>query len=431
MPHANGKIYSEVVNGVKKGINTDDVKAVLGESSHEVKTLCISKKINPAAIFRPRYMGGAPHVAPEDFQSKLKELGAPPSGVQGVTMKCVDYGIWVPYFNSIVNGYPYFASRVRWNPRPCDETQFGDLTHFDGYNHNARFTNPVSSVICAIGSPIKVTFRASSSTDNTIGVGSLFGDNENAYFGFFVYEYQGEGFILSGSGALLPKVFINSYYIPQNSAFPTVTSNVIAKNGYNYDIIPIVAVNNNGDWEYYSLFISDSVPGLITKRVGSDDIEFIYFRFSEGGFYPDGDVIETGTSIGVANSTFGFALMMSSPFPKILATTDMDYASGLIRPSTIKITARFTRWNDKKLFTKDFTEANGGLTVLRQLNTNILRMYVPIENYENKVFTWARSVAGTLAGDFDFDIAFTINVNKTGGSEKCSFPGQSWMGVAV
>lgn len=54
MPHSDGKIYTNVVNGVRQGVNTDDVSSVLGVASHDVKTLCQSeKKINIFAAFKP------------------------------------------------------------------------------------------------------------------------------------------------------------------------------------------------------------------------------------------------------------------------------------------------------------------------------------------------------------------------------------------
>lgn len=417
MPHVNGVISAPV--------SVDDVSAVLGVASHDVKTLCVSDKINPAAVFRPRFMGGGVHVAPEDFQSKLKNLAPPSSGVSGITMKCVNYGIWVPYFNSSVGGRPWDASHIRWNPRPCDSTQYGDLTHFIGYDHKAKFKNPVESIVCSQGARIQVTFR-DNSTSESISAQTLFGDNENAYFGFFVYEYTGEGPVLTGTGAVTPKLYLSNYYMIQSSNPHVVSSDFNVSAGKGYDIIPIVAVENNGDYEYYSLFIHDSVSGFYRKMVGTNDIEFIYFRWAEGTFYPDGTDVETGSPIGVDKTTFGFALMMTSPFPKILANSDTAYSTGLIRPSTIKLTAKFTRMSDNMKFTKEFTASNG-LVILQQLGTNILRMYMQTTATGNVVYDWAQSAAGSLAGNFDFEISFTINVDSSGASEKNTFYAQSWM----
>lgn len=414
-------------NGVISApVNTNDVSTALGVASHDVKTLCISDRINPAAVFRPRFMGGAIHVAPEDFQSKLKDLTAPSSGVSGITMKCVKYGIWLPYFNTLSNGRPWDASHVRWNPRPCDSTQYGDLTHFVGYNHGAKFTNPISSIVCSVGEPIKVAFK-DNSTAESITAQTIFGSNEDAYFGFIVYEYTGDGPVLSGTGAVTPKVYLCNYYVSQCSVARVASSDFNVSAGKGYDIIPIVAVQNSGDTEYYSLFIHDSVPGFYRKHVGSNDIEFVYFRFSESTFYPDGDDVETGTAISdIDKTTFGFALMMTSPFPKILANSDTAYSTGLIRPSTIVLTAKFTRQSDNKIFTKDFTQSTG-LVVLNQLNTSVLRMHMQTTPTGNVVYDWASEAAGSLAGNFDFEVSFTINTNTSGASEKNKYYAQSWM----
>lgn len=413
------------ISSSPKAINTGDVNYVLAAGSHDVKTLCIHKNINPAAVFRPRFMGGMVHVATSDFQSRLSQLAAPSSGVSGVTMKCVNYGIWVPYFNSSANGYPWYAGHIKWNPRPADSTQFGDITQFDGYNHNAKFKNPVLTVECAKGSKLKVTFL-DNSTGESITAKTLFGSNENAYFGFFVYEYTGDGPVLSGSGAVTPKLYISNYYVAQTGQMRVVPSdfNVVADK--KYDIVPIVAVDNGGDYEYYSLHISDNVPGIITKYSSSTDIEFVYFRYAETGagdaYYPDGDAMESGSPIsGVTAAVFSFALKMTSPFGKILADSDTSYSSGLIRPGTIKITASFRRLSDGKVFTKDYT-ASSGLNVAHQIS-DTLRMYI----LHSTIMSWAQSTAGTVAGYFDFKISFTINVNTSGSSEKNTFPAVSWM----
>lgn len=429
MPHKNGKIYSEVVNGVKVGINTDDVGAVIGDASHDVKTLCISKRINPAAVFRPRYTSSSTafvHIGPEEFDTKLKNLVAPLSGDSKIQMKCIKYGIWVPYFNRLDEGYPYYASRIRWNPRPCDETQYGDLTHFDGYDHGAKFKNPVQSVVCAVGSKVQVVFQ-DNSTSESITAQTLFGDSDYAYFGFILYEYQGEAPILSGSGAVTPTVHLDSgnVYMASGQA-RVVNSNVFAKSGYNYDIIPIVATDYNGDYEYYSLNISDSVPGRITKSLFIGNIEFVFFRFSEGTFYPDGNTIGTGNNIGVDKTTFGFALMMSQDLFSSIISTNSNQNDGLIRRSSIKIKAKFTRSGDNTVYTNIFTESNG-LVIPNIINKNLLKMYIQTTGNSNKVYEWAQSAAGTLAGYFDFDISFTINIDKSGHTENLQYPAVSWM----
>lgn len=53
MPHSNGRIYTETVSGVRRGVATEDVAAVLGVNSLDVATLCRASNINPWARYKP------------------------------------------------------------------------------------------------------------------------------------------------------------------------------------------------------------------------------------------------------------------------------------------------------------------------------------------------------------------------------------------
>lgn len=53
MPHSNGRIYTEMRNGVRYGVTAEDVAAVLGQASLDVGTLCRAGNINPWAKYRP------------------------------------------------------------------------------------------------------------------------------------------------------------------------------------------------------------------------------------------------------------------------------------------------------------------------------------------------------------------------------------------
>lgn len=59
MPHNNGRIYTETVNGVRYGVSTDDVASVLGLASSDVATLCRAGNINPWARYKPVYIAKA------------------------------------------------------------------------------------------------------------------------------------------------------------------------------------------------------------------------------------------------------------------------------------------------------------------------------------------------------------------------------------
>lgn len=53
MAHSNGRIYTETRNGVRYGVTTEDVAAVLGQASLDVGTLCRASNINPWARYKP------------------------------------------------------------------------------------------------------------------------------------------------------------------------------------------------------------------------------------------------------------------------------------------------------------------------------------------------------------------------------------------
>ena len=53
MAHSNGRIYTETVSGVRRGVTTEDVAAVLGVNSLDVATLCRAANINPWARYKP------------------------------------------------------------------------------------------------------------------------------------------------------------------------------------------------------------------------------------------------------------------------------------------------------------------------------------------------------------------------------------------
>ena len=78
MPHSNGRIYTETRNGVRYGVTTEDVAAVLGQQSLDVGTLCRANNINPWAKYRPlplsRQDRGTP-AALTDAARRLRDWG--------------------------------------------------------------------------------------------------------------------------------------------------------------------------------------------------------------------------------------------------------------------------------------------------------------------------------------------------------------------
>lgn len=118
MGHSNGKITAPV--------NTDDIKAALGETSDDVGTLCTSKKINKASKFKPiKY----------DTPAMLTDAQRA-GDVESIT-KGIIYGVAFSAplaFNELAE-----AGAMRYHA-PEAGTDWLRMTDFIGYDHNAAFT---------------------------------------------------------------------------------------------------------------------------------------------------------------------------------------------------------------------------------------------------------------------------------------------------
>lgn len=131
MPHSNGKIYSEVVNGVKVGINTDDVVAVLGVGSHIVNYLCSNAhdKIKKWSRCKP---------------VDLNTLYA-----TAADMKNANYGLTVPVlsgtFESVVDRIVNKHASTEWvyTPPKGGVNSPYRLTDFENYYQDAQAPFPV------------------------------------------------------------------------------------------------------------------------------------------------------------------------------------------------------------------------------------------------------------------------------------------------
>lgn len=148
MSHANGKIYSEVVNGKLVGINTDDVRLTIGLNSDDVMTLCSSEKNNKFSKHKP--LRGTSPIPTTPVTASTGSDGAP----AGSNPR---YGLLVPTNTAAQLGLSSasrFLKPLAWrastrsggishnvhnytylHPRPG--TDYGRLPDYDGYDHNA------------------------------------------------------------------------------------------------------------------------------------------------------------------------------------------------------------------------------------------------------------------------------------------------------
>lgn len=132
MSHTNSHIYSEVVNGVKIGINTDDVGAVIGVASNDIGTLCYSSsKINKWARNKPEAIGGPEDIT--DAQRKANNFALRMTTTYTTIQNYVNAAKGV---NGItLEGWVYDAPRA-------DRNDWARLTDFDGYRADAQCPFP-------------------------------------------------------------------------------------------------------------------------------------------------------------------------------------------------------------------------------------------------------------------------------------------------
>lgn len=324
MPNANGKIYSEVVNGVKVGIGFDEVSSVLGDASKDEGTLCTSGKINPAAIFRPRFTANNPGLRLIGTDGKFlaaanTEIAAaisqkPPSGAWG----CPNLGIWVPEFvlrNLTSSAYSNMHTYARntWTvPVPDKDgvASFKIIDHFDGYDSNAKFKDPIVHMEVGKKSTTTNTIQIQLSTPSpvnqpgTISVGNMFG-GKGWYFGAVVFRgthpdaiQPSDTMMIFGSGTAIRANDATTVTITKDDAVPSSTTT------YYYRIIPFVCnranVTSALDTTFYSIHMSDTYPGIYSLGVGGSasggGVKDYSFLWSEPSNMPSASINATSAN---------------------------------------------------------------------------------------------------------------------------------------
>lgn len=114
MSHENGVI--------RKPDNTDDVVAVIGENSHDIKTLCMSERINMWARFKPEAQGTQKSLTLE--ARRTNNFGLYPLAT---------YASKTVFVNAVAAG----TFTGGWGYTKPGDSAFGRLDDFDGYNHYA------------------------------------------------------------------------------------------------------------------------------------------------------------------------------------------------------------------------------------------------------------------------------------------------------
>ncbi len=189
--------YDSKTGIITAPVSVADVSLCLGENSLDVATLCTSGRINPAALFRPRYTSARPDLElnTAGFNYLATQTSNHPTG----NYTCPAYGVWVPNLalNNLSqnnqNAYNalFTAARNPWHIAVPDANSFKCLHHFVGYDHGARITKPVVTAVVsnrtAGGHTVTVMLTAPAPDGKTLSVSNLFG-SKGLYFGVAVFR---------------------------------------------------------------------------------------------------------------------------------------------------------------------------------------------------------------------------------------------------
>lgn len=314
MGYSNGKITGPV--------NSDDVSAVLGVASHDWRTLCRSDKINPVALFRPRYSSVDPGLNlgsagdSDGFKWIANQIGQAPDGT-GAGYGCPAYGVWVPKYNisstsnSLWNAL-FTASRRTWYIKPDEtDTNGGDsfdiLDHFIGYDHDAKVTKPLITASVGengtSGNTVSVIFTTPAPDGRTMSISNLFGTSSSAatrwYFGAVIFRSTNkEGWTTSDTMLVMgsPVAISNNGQTTVEVSVNDTGASQTAE--YVYRIIPFVCnkanltSSNLSGTTFYGIGMTKEYAGWMEIKSGAvqgGEVTVNYFNWKEsvnGNYYP-------------------------------------------------------------------------------------------------------------------------------------------------
>lgn len=314
MGHSSGIISAPV--------NTDDVRLTIGENSDDVSTLCLSSKINKAALFCPRYVGrpdiqlkvnGAFSASALNYIRQLNNVRTNYTiGPYGVCIPNLQLGNFAQG-NSSSYDRVFNCARSTWyiarpnaptGTLPVVSTSFKTLDHFDGYDHYAQITNPVATASVSVtpngDKEIAAVFSVPSADGTTLSISNLFGGG-GWYFGVIVFRgtnsdgWHPSDVVHAASSGTAIGTSTAGYTV-------TVYDDAYSDDDY-YRIIPFIT-NKRGvsstddisgafiDSTCYGVRIDDSCGSVFTVRPGGSTsggghIQNYIFNWKEGnnGYY--------------------------------------------------------------------------------------------------------------------------------------------------
>ena len=257
MGHNNGQISAPV--------NTDDLAVVLGVASHDVKTLCMSIRINPWAKWKPENIGS---YTPLTLEQRQKN----------------NFGLRVGY---IYNG-SNIATAIKngvfdsgWSYERVDENGWGRMTDFlspdytRGYDHNAQHPFPTlhEGVVVINSSATEVetviVCMPPFMSPDAVSLNELIGPGNRRdleystwYFGILMVSKSGNNILACSSDMTLAN----------ETAWQVVFGNIPHGLAGEYTAVPVLSsspLNPNSPKVYPTMGIpvSNSIIGLGSKGV--------------------------------------------------------------------------------------------------------------------------------------------------------------------
>lgn len=237
MANANGIITDPV--------NTDDVSSVLGENSHDVKTLCMSVKINMWARFKPEVIN-----TPESIslvQRRSNNFGLSPTET---------YSSKTAFINAVKNG----TFTGGWQYTRVSGTAWARLDDFVNYNHRA--TAPFGTLLpgkfmLTSNSTVSLLVPASApeNDDTIIGIDEFQkggADYKNWYFGILLYHASRQ-FMATTTQPIgtkqdwqVPFGWINPSNAATYKGVPFLSSKPYVNGGQDPSDVQIIGIGNKG-----------------------------------------------------------------------------------------------------------------------------------------------------------------------------------------
>lgn len=191
MPHANGRIFTQVSGGVQYGISIYDVQATIGSGSPDVGSLCRHENINKWAKYKPIRLNKLGLVT--DSERLLENYG--------LTIPAAGYGSIDAMVADLANAdWTYLRPRGKGNGQGGSNEWFRILD-FDGYFHgapaplypladvnNITATEDTVSVGIGFGRTISTDAGCLTLDDLRVDGHSISDTFSQFYFGFVLYN---------------------------------------------------------------------------------------------------------------------------------------------------------------------------------------------------------------------------------------------------